>query len=109
MKNDIDIEDVLKRYRSDPGDEVKRSVMSRFKQKRWSRRRPDWPDGIWKRPVPFYLLAASVLLAVGLSFFVGSRMNPARPQIDSTGPSAPTETFVDAQELEWEVAPNDVL
>ena len=109
MKDDTDIEKTLRGYRAEPGDQVKRSVMSRFKNTYGNRRPETGPVGIWKKPVPLYLYAATIVVVVGLSFFAGQRMSPPGRQIDAANESSQPELTVEVHEIQWESAPNDVL
>jgi hypothetical protein len=105
MNDDIDIEEVLKRYRSDPGAKVKQAVLSRFTQVFGGARPVKNGVRFWTRPIPLYVAAATIIIAVALSFFAGRRMSPSDRQL---GPSQ--ETYSTAiQEVEWEAAPNDLL
>lgn len=109
MNNDVDIEGILKRHRSGPGEAVKRSVMARFSSSFRPGSRGGGPAGFWKKSVPLYLYAATVLLAVGMSFLAGIRTNPARRHVDLTGEQPRAESVMEGAELEREIAPNDVL
>ena len=104
MKRDSDIERLLMRYASDPGPEVKRSVLDRFSRTIATRRSPGHAVGFWKRPIPLYVAAVGVVLALGLSFFAGrwaaSPMAPER--VESNQPAA-------APAVTWEAAVNDLL
>lgn len=106
MNDDIDIEEVLKRHRIDPGPQVKRSVLSRFALA-FGNTRPEGTAGsFWKRPVPLYVAAAAFIIAVGLSFFAGQRMAPPERQLE---PSQETYSTITHEEVQWEVAPNDLF
>jgi hypothetical protein len=104
MKRDSDIERLLKRYPSDPGPEVKRSVLGRFSRAFAYGRSPGHEVGFWKRPIPLYAAAAAVILALGLSFFAGRWATaPEMPErVDSIRPAA-------AAAVTWEAAVNDLL
>ncbi len=104
MKRDSDIERLLKRYPSDPGPEVKSSVLRRFSRAFATGRPPGHTVGFWKRPIPLYAAAVGVILALGLSFFAGRwAANPEGPErIDSYRPVA-------ASTVTWEAAVNDLL
>jgi hypothetical protein len=109
MNDDIDIEKTLRGYRSDPGDQVKRSVMSRFKNTHGNRRSETRHPALWKKSVPLYLYAATLVVAVGLAFFVGQRTAPLGRQQGVTNEPLPEMNTVEVQEIQWESAPNDVL
>ncbi len=109
MKDDVDIEKTLRGYRSAPGDRVKQSVMSRFKNSYGNRGPGTGPVGTWKKPVPLYLYVATLVVVVGLSFFAGQRsIHPGR-QAGITNEPPPEINTVELQDLQWESAPNDVL
>jgi len=104
MNEDIDIENILKRYRSDPSPKVRRSVLSRFTHTFGSRE----PVSLWKKPIPLYLVAAKIVIAVGISFFAGQRM--AQPERQPEALHEPIqENSITTQEIKWEVAVNDLL
>jgi len=111
MKNDFDIEDALRNYRHEPGPQVKRSVLSRFVRRNASRA----GSGFLRRPVPLYLAAAQIVIALGLGFAVarvlplsdaGTVSKQNRPVQAETG-REPSDSI--AADLTWEIAPNDVL
>ncbi|UCF04013.1 MAG: hypothetical protein JSV33_08635 [bacterium] len=109
MKKDIDIEELLRRQQCGPHPRVKQSVLSRFIEMRSAGRRSAGWMLFWKRPVPLYLAAASVIIAIGLSFLLGrgtSRLEehgmPAQVRVQAID----TVTF---QEPEWAVTQSDVF
>ncbi|UCH83946.1 MAG: hypothetical protein JSW50_16150 [Candidatus Latescibacterota bacterium] len=111
MKNDFDIEDTLKRFRHEPDSRVKRSILGRFSQRAAALSGP----GFLRRPVPLYLAAAQIVIALCLGFFV-ARSLPLSEKVsisDDKGSTrmepAQTPAQAVAAELEWEVAPNDIL
>lgn len=109
MKDDMDIEKLLKQYRSDPGPGVKQSVMNRFRKIHGGGKPITGGGRLWKRPVPLYYLAASVLIAIGLSFAAGritSAPHSPREAVTDTY-LAPSELGL--QDIQWQVAPNDLL
>jgi hypothetical protein len=118
MKNDLDIEDVLKRYRHKPDSGIKRSILARFADKTRLRVKPHQSGlpGFWHRPVPLYLVAAQIIVAVGLGFFasrfvpvskVGSETVQERSAHIEAG-EQPLDAL-ETEELSWEIAPNDLL
>jgi len=52
MNDKLNIEDLLKRFRSDPAPRVKRAVMSRYAELCGRRRSPADAERLWRRPVP---------------------------------------------------------
>ena len=109
MKNDLDIEDVLKKYRHKPGRQVKQSVLARFGDRTRLRVKPGIAR-MWRRPVPLYLVAAQLIIALGLGFFAAKILPVPKGGLEAgieAGEQSP-DTFA-AEELTWEVAPNDLL
>ena len=112
MKNDFDIENTLKNYEHDTDPRVKRAVLDRFAQRSPSR----MGSRLFHRPVPLYLAAAQIIIALGLGFFI-ARVLPmartpstpgAKPAVHGSVTQEPSAT-VTAKDIEWEIAPNDVL
>jgi hypothetical protein len=109
MRDDIDIEETLRRFESDPGPEVKRSVLARFSQEFGSRRPVPHKAAFWKRPVPLYAAATGIIIAMGLSYVAGQQTAATqRPPETLRGPARALNAG-EAPELKWEVAPNDLL
>jgi hypothetical protein len=109
MKKDIDIEEIMKRHRCSPDPRVKRYVMSRFVELRRSGLRSAERMPFWKRPVPFYIAAASVIIAVGLTFLLGrgpSRLEEHAMPVQIGVQAIDTVTL---QEPEWAVAQSDLF
>jgi hypothetical protein len=115
MRNDLDIEDALKKYRHKPGSRVKRSVLTRFADRTRHRVTPGI-RGLWRKPVPLYLAAAQIVIALAFGFFVaqilpfsklGSKPPQDRPLQVEAGEQSPDT--IAAKELTWEIAPNDLL
>ena len=109
MNEDIDIEDVLKRYRSDPSPQVKRSVLSRFAHTFESRNSVSNLISFWKKPIPLYLVAAEIIIAVGLSFFAGQRMSQPQQQVEALHEALQGKSVTTTQEITREIALNDLL
>lgn len=109
MRDDIDIEEALKRFESEPGPEVRRSVLARFSQRSGGRRPASGAAGFWKKPVPLYAAAVCVVVAVGLSFVAGQRTAAIQKPPETLRQPARTLNAGSAPELKWEVAPNDLL
>lgn len=113
MNDDIDIERALKEYSSDPSARVKRTVISRFKDVVGGRAGTNLVQGsktgFWRKPIPLFVVTATLVLAAGLSFFAGRKTSAPQPQIKSLPESAQESTKPAAPELTWEVAPNDVI
>jgi hypothetical protein len=115
MRNDLDIEDILKKHRHTPDSRVKQSVLARFAA-RYHHPATQGLRSLWQKPVPFYLAAAQIIVALGLGFAVARVI----PFVDKSSTAdgdrsvrieaiSPTENTVTAEEPEWEIAPNDLL
>lgn len=109
MNDDIDIEETLQRYPSDPGPRVKRSVLSRFARTVGSGRTVNHSAGLWKRPIPLYAAVATMVIVVGLSFFAGQKSSSRQRPVDPSPKSPQTLKVTTIPEVTWEVAPNDIL
>jgi len=115
MRNDLDIEDVLKKHRHAPDSRIKRSVLARF-ARRYRDPETSWLHDILQRRVPFYLAAAQIIVALGLGFTAARILPFAKhdSKTAQTGPAridavSPTEETVAAEVPAWQVAPNDIL
>jgi anti-sigma-K factor RskA len=109
MTDDKHIEETLKHYRSDPGPQVRQSVMSRFARAIGDRTPEDDPVPFWKRPIPAYVAAAAIVVAVGLSFVAGQRTTPPEHRLDSANEYVTDSAPADSLGLTWEVALRDLL
>ena len=109
MNDHRDIEKTLKRFRHRPDPRVRRSVMARFSDKLGPTRAGGRAVFFWTRPVPLYLAAAALVVAVGLSFFAGRQIPLAEVPADTFRSSALDTTLVLPQEMLWEPAQNDIL
>jgi hypothetical protein len=109
MNDHRDIEEGLKKFRHRPDPRVRRSVMARFRDTVDPTRADKRPTFFWTRPVPLYLAAAVLFLAVGLSFFAGRQFTLANPPTGTFQNSVLDTTFVLPQEMLWEPAQNDIL
>ncbi len=109
MKKDIDIEDLLKRYRNDPSQRVRRAVMSRFRETYGRGEEVGRLTMFWRRAVPINLAAVILIIVSGLSFLVG--LSIPREKKAGGEPQVPLQQteITDVQELKWEVAENDIL
>lgn len=109
MSKDFDVEDALKKYRGGPGAGVKQSVLARFTRTLGTGRRETGRRvGLWRRPVPLYVVAATIVIAAGLAFVAG--------QLAATGqvpgpPKTPleAENAATADQLRWEAVADDIL
>ena len=109
MKDDMDFEDGLKKFRHDPKPRVKKSVMSAFRREFGSADAQGSPVRFWRRPVPLYVAAAFVVVMMGLSYFAGKR------SLVSGGPPIAPEHLIQGNdvtpegEITWTVAKRDLL
>jgi len=108
MSDDYDIEEALKRYKAGPGDGTKESVINRFEQTT-QHASAHSPVHFWKRPVPFYQVAAALLIVVALSFAAGKQSSghATGPPLSPTANEQPHAASLDA--IEWVAAESDYL
>jgi hypothetical protein len=99
MRDDFDIEDVLRRRPVKPTARVKQSVLARFNEMcdRGTTRRGAL--SAWKRPVPLYLAATALVILVGLSFAAGR----------ITSRLGGEKNIATSPDIEWVAAENDLL
>jgi hypothetical protein len=108
MKDDIDIEGELRKYHSDPSPHVKRSVLERFRRKYRGGNAFMRLLGLWKNPVPVYIVAAVVIMAAFAAFLAGQRSSRLQPR--RTTLQAPLEReALSLSELEYEIAQSDLF
>ncbi|UCG53353.1 MAG: hypothetical protein JSW58_07310 [Candidatus Latescibacterota bacterium] len=109
MKKDFDIEELLMRFKSEPSARVKRSVLTRFGRVFGGRGLRTDETSFWRRPIPLYLAAANIVIAITLSFFAGQTMPLSERERDvlREPPQETSETV--APEVHWEIAPNDLI
>jgi hypothetical protein len=109
MKDNHDIEDMLKKTDLNPSPRVKDRVLSEFQRTLGSNNARVAKMRFWKKPIPLYAAAASVIILVGLSFVAGQKT--ARPESPPTAAqelSQPDEIKT-AQDITWAVAERDLL
>ena len=109
MNEDMDIEEALKRYRSDPSPQVKRSVLSRFTHTFEGRNSVSNLICFWKKPIPLYLVAAQIIIAVGLSFFAGQIVSQPDQPSKVLHEALQEKNITATHEVKWEVALSDLL
>ena len=109
MRDDYDIEDVLKKSRLRPSPRVKRRVLAEFMSSHDAKHTQSVNPGFWKKPIPLYAVAASLVILVGLSFFAGQKTSrPESPPIASQELSQPQE-ITTAKDISWRIAERDLL
>ena len=91
---------------SEPGPQVKQSVLSAFEkaQGRSNSRRRAVP--LWQRSVPLYLAAASLVLFMALSFYAGRKTS--RPGGESPALNELRQEGEAAIEITWSVTERDL-
>ena len=106
MRDDFDVEDTLRRYRTEPSARVKRTVRDRFGEMR-----DPGPKhrGFWKRPIPLYAAATALAIVVGLSFAAGRTTSRDGYRTGSSTQPAGQDTLMTSVEIEWVPAENDLL
>ena len=107
MKDEFDVEGVLRRYDAGPGERTKEPVMDRFRRTRGAHAVER--DGLWWRPVPLYRVAMAVLLLVGLSFTAGRELSSGTGADDSEPAQAPASHAAATDEIDWVPAESDFL
>ncbi len=109
MRDDIDIEEGLRRFHGDPGPEVKRSVLARFSRRFGNGGPVRDKTSFWRKPIPLYVATAGVIIAVGLSFLAGQRTASSQRSPEGLRDAVQTENAGSTREVKWEAAPNDLM
>lgn len=109
MKDDHDIEDILRNNDLHPSARVKQRVLSEFKRAAGSDSASVVPMSFWRRPVPLYAAVASMVVLVALSFVAGTKS--ARPDKlpIATQELTPPAEIKSAQDIAWHVTERDNL
>jgi hypothetical protein len=94
--NDEELEQLLREGSAGPGAGVEAAVLGSYDAVYGSRR-------FWKRPVPMYQAAASLVLVAGLALVLGRMSGPQAPPIRDPALSSPVA------EVGWSTAAPDVL
>jgi len=109
MKRKIDVEEMLMRFRYEPGSHVKSSVMNRFDDTFGGVKMRVNSKGFWRMPVPMYAAVVVLLLAAGLSFFAGLKFGHGDVRNELLRESSGEVSGPFAQEVSWYVTENDLL
>lgn len=109
MNTKLDIENLLKRFRSDPAPRVKRAVLARYAERVGHTRGAADAAPFWRRPVPLYFTAALVVVTAGLSFVGGQRLSGGAVSHEASLPAAQDTLTEATPEQEWSYAPNDLF
>jgi hypothetical protein len=109
VKDNHDIEEVLKKSRLGPSPSVKKRVLSEFMRSHDAKPAQSVEPGFWRKPIPLYAVAASLVFLVGLSFLAGQKTSrPEVPPIASQELSPPGEIKT-AQDITWHITERDLL
>ena len=108
MNTKLDIENLLKRFRSEPAPRVKRAVLAKYSE-RYGRARAVADAPFWRRPVPLYFVAGLIVATAGFSFVGGRRLSRGAVSHEASSPAARDTLTEAAPEREWSYAPNDIF
>lgn len=106
MNDDLDIEKALRRGDHGPSQRTKGAVMARYAEMsgRLEGKRAAW----WRRPVPFYRVAAALIILAAVSFAAGNRLGNV--SLSGAPDSRQSSSSVLAGDtLQWVAAKNDCL
>jgi hypothetical protein len=109
MNVKLDIEELLKRFRSEPSSRVKRTVLSRYAERCSGAQEIAGAAKLWRRPVPLYFAAALIVVAAGLSFVGGQKLSRAERSAKEASAYVQDTLTGAALEQQWQFAPRDVL
>jgi hypothetical protein len=109
MNDYHDIEKRLKEFKHQPDPGIRRSVLDRFAQTVGLAGSNRYSDPFWARPIPLYLAAAVLCVAVGLSFLAGRQLTLADAPADTFRSGGLDTTTTLPEEVLWQTAPSDIL
>lgn len=109
MNRDFDIEDILKRYDCEPGENTKRSVLDRFRQTHPVDAPGRDSRGFWRKPVPVYVAAAALMVLAGFAFLAGRQSARSEAPPGLSGKATDERAVVTPEAIEWVAAENDLL
>ncbi len=109
MRDDFDIEDVLKKYQSGPSSRVKKSVLTGFNHSFKGKGSHRDAVGFWKKPVPFYSVAVSLIVMVGMSFIAGQRTYRLYNQLEASHTISQEQDSTEVQDIPWTITQRDLL
>ena len=109
MNAKLNIEELLKRFRSDPSPRVKRAVLSKYAERCGRRRRAADAEQLWRRSVPLYFAATLIVVAAGLSFIGGQKLSRREGSPEDSSIVMQDTLAGTALEQRWNYAPSDVF
>jgi hypothetical protein len=108
-KVEVDIEKLLKDFGSEPGKNVRQSVMSEFDRKTGSADKGGVFTRFWGRPVPAYVVIAMMLIFITGAFFAGRRLAGPRQLPVAGDQTSPGQEKVTSEEIPWSTTAVDLL
>jgi len=109
MNAKLNIEELLKRFRSEPAPRVKREVMSKYAERCGRAQGTADAAPFWRRSVPLYFAAALIVVTAGISF-VGGQTLSRREGSPKDSSITMQDTLTDAApEQQWHYAPSDIF
>jgi hypothetical protein len=109
MNTKLDIENLLKRFRSDPSPRVKRAVLSKYAERCARPRETAGAAPFWRRSVPLYFAATLIVVAAGLSFIGGQTLSHREGSPKNSSITMQDSLTDAAPELQWYYAPSDLF
>lgn len=109
MRDDYDIEDVLRSHSSGPSARVKRTVLTAFKDNFKSKGYRYSTVGFWRKPIPLYIVAASLVVLMGISYFAGKRAIRRDGRPVASKELNRREDIIEAKDITWRVTRRDLL
>ena len=109
MRDDYDIENIMKRHGGKPSPRVKREVMDAFMREYRNGERRSRTVGLWKKPVPFYMFAASLALFMALSFYAGKSTSRQAAEPSGSHELMRYRGMVDTLEITWSITERDLF
>ena len=109
MNTKLDIENLLKRFRSDPSPRVKRAVLSKYAERCGRTRGTADATRFWRRSVPLYFAATLIVVAAGLSFVGGQSLSRREGNPKDSSITMQDSLTDAAPELQWHYAPSDIF
>jgi hypothetical protein len=109
MNMKLNIEDLLKRFRSKPSPRVKQAVLSKYAESCGRAQRNANAEPFWRKSVPLYYAAALIVVAAALSF-VGGQTLSRREGSPRDSSMVVQDSLADAARMQqWHYAPSDLF